>query len=88
MVLWSVDTKDYSDPGSAKIAYTALSGARGGSIVLLHDGPVARPELLVALPRIVHKLRSEGYRLVTVPTLVADDPPPRNQPPPRALSGG
>ena len=38
MVLWSVDTSDYARPGAARIEYTALSGARGGTILLFHDG--------------------------------------------------
>ena len=29
-----------------------------------------------------------GYRLVTVPRLILDDPPPRNQPLPEQLAGG
>jgi hypothetical protein len=38
MVLWTVDTSDYQRPGVARIVYTALSGARPGAIILMHDG--------------------------------------------------
>ncbi|MBV9472539.1 MAG: polysaccharide deacetylase family protein, partial [Solirubrobacterales bacterium] len=38
MVLWSVDTSDYARPGVRRIVYTAVSGARPGAIILMHDG--------------------------------------------------
>jgi peptidoglycan/xylan/chitin deacetylase (PgdA/CDA1 family) len=87
MVLWNVDTKDYAARSAKPIVYSALSGARAGSILLLHDGPGARPKTLSALRRIVPALRRKGYRLVSLPELLRDDPPPRNQPTPRSLAG-
>ena len=87
MVLWTVDTKDFSQPGTRRIIYTAVSGARPGAIILMHDGGGPRRQTIAALPRIILRLRQRGYRLVTVPQLVADDPPPRHQPPPLPLSG-
>ncbi len=87
MVLWNVDTKDYSARSSKPVVYTALSGARAGTIVLMHDGPGARPKTLAAVRKIVPALRRKGYRLVSLPELLRDDPPPRNQPAPRSLSG-
>jgi peptidoglycan-N-acetylglucosamine deacetylase len=87
VVLWSVDTSDYLRPGVARIVYTALSGARSGSIVLMHDGGGDRAETVDALPRIILGLRRRGYCLVTISQLVADDPPPRHQPAPTPLSG-
>jgi len=71
MVLWSVDTRDYTRPGVRRIVYTALSGARPGSILLFHDGGGDRTQTLAALPRIVHRLRLKGYRPVTVTRLLA-----------------
>jgi peptidoglycan-N-acetylglucosamine deacetylase len=87
MVLATVSTKDYSQPGTRHIVNTAVSGARPGAIILMHDGGGPRGQTVAALPRIILRLRQRGYRLVTVPQLVADDPPPRHQPPPRPLSG-
>jgi peptidoglycan/xylan/chitin deacetylase (PgdA/CDA1 family) len=87
MVLWSVDTSDYARPGASRIAYTAISGGQPGAIILMHDGGGDRSETVAALPRIIARLRQRGFRLVTISQLVADDPPPRNQPPPRPLSG-
>jgi len=87
MVLWTVDTKDFSQPGVARIVYTALSGARPGAIVLMHDGGGPRNQTVAALPRIIEGLKRRGFHPVTVPRLVADDPPLRGQPPPHSLAG-
>ena len=87
MVLWTVDTKDFSRPGVARIVYTALSGARPGAIVLMHDGGGQRSQTVAALPRIIEGLKRRGFHPVTVPRLVADDPPAPGQPPPRSLAG-
>lgn len=88
MVLWSVDTKDYAQHSPAPIVYTALSGARAGSVVLMHDGPIARPNTLAAVRKIVPALRRKGYRLVSIPELLRDDPPPHHQSAPHSLAGG
>jgi peptidoglycan/xylan/chitin deacetylase (PgdA/CDA1 family) len=87
MVLWSVDTGDYLRPGVQAIVQRALEGAHPGAIVLLHDGGGDRSQTVAALPLIIHELRARGYRLVTVPQLLIDDPPPRGLPMPTSLSG-
>jgi peptidoglycan/xylan/chitin deacetylase (PgdA/CDA1 family) len=88
MVLWSVDSQDYRQPGAKAIARRVLNGARPGAIVLMHDAGGARSQTVAALPEIVRKLRRRHYQLVTVPQLLLDDPPPRGQRLPRYLSGG
>lgn len=87
MVLWSVDSDDFARPGPAQITRNVLSAAHAGSVVLMHDGGGDRTQTRQALPAIVRGLRKKGYRLVTVPQLLHDDPPPRDQPAPRSLSG-
>ncbi len=76
MVLWSVDTKDFSRPGIASIAATAFAQVRPGAIILMHDGGGPRGQTVAALPRVISGLRRRGYRLVTVGRLMLDDPPP------------
>jgi peptidoglycan-N-acetylglucosamine deacetylase len=88
MVLWTVDTEDYLRPGVEAIVRRALEGAKPGAIIALHDGGGDRDQTIAAIPEIVRGLRARGYQLVTVPRLVLDDPPPRNQPLPGALSDG
>jgi peptidoglycan/xylan/chitin deacetylase (PgdA/CDA1 family) len=80
MVLWSVDSEDYLRPGVDAIVARVLAGARPGAIVLLHDAGGDRSQTIAALPRIVAALRERHYRLVTVPRLLHDAPPPLKQP--------
>jgi peptidoglycan-N-acetylglucosamine deacetylase len=87
MVLWSVDTRDYQQPGIPAIVERALAGARPGAIVLMHDGGGNRAQTIAALPTIIRDLRARGYKLVTIPQLLRDDPPPAGQPIPPSLAG-
>ena len=79
MVMWTVDSQDYQRPGVATIVHSVLDGARPGAIILLHDAGGDRQETVDALPKIIRGLRARGYRLVTVPRLLLDDPAPRDQ---------
>jgi peptidoglycan-N-acetylglucosamine deacetylase len=88
MVMWTVDTRDYARPGVSRIQYIALSGARPGAIILMHDGGGNRSETVAALPKIIAALRRRGFKLVTVPQLLADDPPPHNQTAGHRVTGG
>ena len=76
MVMWTVDTDDYQQPGVSAIVESAVRGARPGAIILLHDAGGTRSETVAALPIIIRDLRARGYRLVTVPRLLLDNPPP------------
>jgi peptidoglycan-N-acetylglucosamine deacetylase len=87
MVLWSVDTNDYLQPGVATIVQRALAGAKPGAIILMHDAGGVRMQTVAALPAIIQGLRAQGLRLVTVPQLMATDPPIPGQPLPPNLSG-
>ena len=87
MVLWSVNPEDYYRPGTKRIVQRVVGAVHPGAIVLLHDGGGDRTQTVKAVPAIVHRLRARGYRLVSVPGLLADDPPPRHQGPPPDLAG-
>jgi peptidoglycan/xylan/chitin deacetylase (PgdA/CDA1 family) len=88
MVLWSVDTNDYAQPGVSTIVERALEGARPGGIILMHDAGGTRTETVEALPAIIRGVRARGLQLVTVPRLLMEDPPPAGQQLPTNLSGG
>jgi peptidoglycan/xylan/chitin deacetylase (PgdA/CDA1 family) len=75
-VLWSVDSGDSKGATADQILATIERGVRPGSIVLLHEN---RGTTRRALPGILDLLRSRGLRAVTVPELLAADPPSAEQ---------
>jgi peptidoglycan-N-acetylglucosamine deacetylase len=68
-VIWDVDTRDWTTPGSGSIYHVAVSGGRG-SIVLMHDGGGNRSQTVAALPGIIHTYKSRGYKLKTLTRLL------------------
>lgn len=66
VVLWDVDTRDWSGLSPWSIAKRALAGGKG-SIILMHTmyAPTAS-----ALPRIIASYRARGFRFVTVGELL------------------
>ena len=72
-VRWSLDSLD-SRPGATAdaVAREVVAGLRPGAIVLLHD---VHPWTVAALPRILRAVRRRGLSPVTIPELVALDPP-------------
>jgi peptidoglycan-N-acetylglucosamine deacetylase len=79
MVLWSADTDDYERPGVQVIVQRALDGLEPGAIILLHDAGGDRSQTVAALPLIIRAARKRGFKLVTVPRLLLDNPAPRDQ---------
>ncbi|MFZ0387810.1 MAG: polysaccharide deacetylase family protein [Solirubrobacteraceae bacterium] len=79
MVLWSGDTDDWQLPGRHAIVQRALKFAKPGAIILMHDAGGNRSETIAALPTIIRGLRQRGYKLVTVPQLLLDNPAPKHQ---------
>lgn len=70
VVLWDVDSRDWSKPGMKKIEQTVMRTTKPGSVVLFHDGGGSRYQTIAALPRIIRRLRAQGYTFVTVDELV------------------
>jgi peptidoglycan-N-acetylglucosamine deacetylase len=67
-VLWTIDTMDWSRPGTVKIIQAAAGrSVRGGSIVLLHDGGGDRSQTVAALPKIISTLQERGYVIRSLP---------------------
>jgi peptidoglycan/xylan/chitin deacetylase (PgdA/CDA1 family) len=58
--LWSVDPRDWAQPGSGVITQRVLSGDGKGSIILLH---VLHQQTVDALPSIITGIRAQGYTL-------------------------
>jgi peptidoglycan/xylan/chitin deacetylase (PgdA/CDA1 family) len=69
-IVWDVDPKDWTLPGSDAIVRNVLANAHAGSIVLLHDAGGPRNQTLAALPQIIAGLRARHLTFVTVPQLL------------------
>ncbi|MGB9892847.1 MAG: polysaccharide deacetylase family protein [Candidatus Saccharicenans sp.] len=74
-VSWSCGVWDTDRPGEGKIIQRSLKGFKNGAILLFHDGRglEEKPDctqLIKALPVIIEKALSRGYRLITVSELL------------------
>jgi peptidoglycan/xylan/chitin deacetylase (PgdA/CDA1 family) len=87
MVLWSVDATDFGGADREAVAARVLDEVEPGSIVLMHDGGGDRTETVAALAKVLRGLERRGLEPVTVPELLATNPPPADQPPPVSLDG-
>ncbi|MBT2456190.1 polysaccharide deacetylase family protein, partial [Streptomyces sp. ISL-86] len=68
---WTVDTLDWTEPGTTTIVSRVLKGAAPGVIVLSHDAGGNRSQSVQALGTYLPQLLARGYRM-TLPKL-----PPR-----------
>jgi peptidoglycan/xylan/chitin deacetylase (PgdA/CDA1 family) len=71
VVLWDVDTRDWSGVSWRAVAHTALTG-RSGSIILMHTMPGATAR---ALTHIIAGYRARGFTFVTVGQLLGVNGP-------------
>jgi peptidoglycan-N-acetylglucosamine deacetylase len=65
---WSIDPRDWTEPGAAVIRTAVIDGVVPGSIVLLHDGGGDQSGTVDALEGIITALRDAGYEFV-IPTM-------------------
>ena len=75
IINWSVIPRDWTNPGSEVIAERVCKEVFPGAIVLLHDGDspkktASRAQTVEAVAVIIDRLRSEGYRFVTISELL------------------
>ena len=74
-VTWDDAPRDWLPASAADLVARTLAQAHPGAIILLHDGlntahGVDRSTTVQALPEIIHRLRAEGYRFVTLAELL------------------
>ncbi len=74
-VLWSVDSRDWQQPGTKAIVQRVLAHVQPGAIVLMHDGGGDRRETLRALPSILRALQRRDFQVVTLSRMLATAPP-------------
>jgi peptidoglycan-N-acetylglucosamine deacetylase len=72
-VYWDVDSRDdVPHAHVADVVRNVVRGLRPGAIVVMHD---IHPWTVAALPRILQVMSDRGLRAVSVPELLALDPP-------------
>ncbi|HYH28148.1 MAG TPA: polysaccharide deacetylase family protein [Actinomycetota bacterium] len=74
-VLWNAEVGDDRRTTTRKVLARARRQLRPGAIVVMHE----RPETIAALPGIIAEIRKRGFQPVTVPELLALDPPSAEQ---------
>lgn len=72
VILWNVDTVDWRDRVASIVAQRAVSEARPGSIILMHD---IYSSTVNAVPAIIKGLWQRGFTLVTVSQLLGSTRP-------------
>lgn len=69
LTLWSIDSRDWQNPGPKKIEENVVKNISPGSIILLHDGGEKREQTILALESIIEKLQQQGYIFMTLSEL-------------------
>src|SRR5205807_5546281 len=71
-IMWTVDSADSLGADWRQIIRNVEAGLRPGSIILMHEN---HGQTLRALPTLLAALHRRHLRSVTVPELLASDPP-------------
>ncbi|MFB4162264.1 polysaccharide deacetylase family protein [Alteribacillus sp. JSM 102045] len=70
-IMWTADTKDWRGVSAEEIVSRVKQDASSGVIVLQHNYHASGQfETVKALPQIIDELHAQGYKFVTVPTLL------------------
>ncbi|MGH3914832.1 MAG: polysaccharide deacetylase family protein [Pseudonocardiaceae bacterium] len=59
---WSVDPRDWSQPGTARIVADVQQQVHPGAVILLHDGGGQRDQTVAALAELLPWLVAQGYQ--------------------------
>ena len=75
-IIWDVDSADSLGANYAGIERNVIAGLKPGAIILMHEN---RGQTIRALPTILPQLKKKHLTAVTVPELLALDPPTQTQ---------
>lgn len=73
VILWSIDTLDWSQQDPEHIVDNVLKNVRAGDIILLHSRE-GQESTVRALPNIIKGLREQGFEMVDVASLIGIPP--------------
>ncbi len=68
MILWEIDTRDWSHQDTDKTIKAVLDNVQDGDIVLMHDSYESTKKASLTL---IPQLRKDGYELLTISELAA-----------------
>lgn len=71
VIHWDTNSKDWINPGVARIVDNVLSKAHPGDIILMHASDSSK-QTHEALPIIIDDLRGKGYEFVSVTELITE----------------
>ncbi|MEV5963884.1 polysaccharide deacetylase family protein [Kribbella sp. NPDC051952] len=66
LVVWTIDSRDWTKPGTTAIVKRVLTSVHSGSVILMHDGGGNRSQTVAALPTILKSLKAQGYGFRTL----------------------
>lgn len=69
VVLWSIDTLDWSQKEASNIVNNVMSHVRNGDIILMHSD-AKKTEAAKALPELIEGLQEKGFEMVDLETLL------------------
>jgi len=74
-VMWNVTGRDWKGKPANYVEHEVARQARGGSVILLHDGShaafgVDRSQTVIATDRLIATYRSQGSEFVTIPRMM------------------
>ncbi len=70
VVLWSVDTRDWTGASAEEIAHELLCNVKDGSIILMHDYCGRKSHTAEALRYVIPRLKEMGYGFATVSEII------------------
>ena len=76
-VMWNVTGYDWNAPPAAAIESKISNQIRGGNVILLHDGGhkhlgTDRSQTVIATDHLLTRYKSEGFKFVTIPQMMAE----------------
>lgn len=66
VALWSINLESKHAPTPEKMVKRVVKNLKPGTIILAHDGDVDRTLTVQALPDLIEKIKSKGYKFVTL----------------------
>lgn len=67
LTMWTIDPRDWDEPGASSIVERVVAAADDGDIVLLHDGGGNQSQTVDALDRMLDELSDRGFRFTAIP---------------------